>query len=593
MKNLFNRLFGHDNPIRLILFNIITCTIASLGLPLLIIMIVMGYGAKQIPSMLSIIAVVIVCIFIANRYNKLNLAAGIIVSAVTFVLLPMMFLSGGAIYSGMPVYFSLGTIFLFMLVEGTLFYVLLGIQIVVYALSFAFAFYHPDKVIPLGEEIDIYMDMFLAVVIVGIVCGIINKFTTGSYNRIITRAEEQNIALQESEKRAEQASAAKSDFLSNMSHEIRTPINAIIGMNEMIRRESDNKDISEYAIAVSNSANALLSIINDILDFSKIESGKMEIIYAKYDLFSLINDSYCMIQDRAKEKGLELSIECDENLPAYLNGDITRNRQIIVNLLTNAVKYTEKGSVKIRVSGDLVEFKTGDTLNLKVTVTDTGKGMKIDDQEKLFTKFQRLNLEDNQGIEGTGLGLSIVRMLCNLMNGDVSVESEYGVGSSFTVVLPQVIEDDAKVGKLKFGIGQGAKAETKYEPSFVNENATVLVVDDVKMNLIVFKKLIKNTKVNVDTAISGAECLEMIKDKKYDLIFMDHMMPEMNGIEAYRLMQEDKRHMNVDTPVIMLTANAIAGMEQEYLDKGFKGYLSKPIDPGKLETMIREYVKSE
>lgn len=385
------------------------------------------------------------------------------------------------------------------------------------------------------------------------------------------------------------ANQAKSDFLSNMSHEIRTPINAVIGMNEMILREAEDKQILEYAASVQSSSSALLSIINDILDISKIESGKIEIVNVDYELPSFLHDCYNMINDKAEQKGLEFQIHCDEKLPGMLHGDIIRIRQIAINLLSNAVKYTEKGKVDFFVSGELSE----QMLLLKFCVKDTGMGIAPEDMDKLFNKFERLDMKKNRTTEGTGLGLHLTKMLTELMGGTVAVESEYGKGSVFTVVIPQKCVGSSPIGKLDMGSFHARQAEYKHQSRFTAPDARILVVDDVEINLKVFVNLVKQLKMQIDTATGGEESIELACENKYDIIFMDHMMPGLNGIETLEKLQIMKENRNADTPIIMLTANALSGMKEMYLEKGFTDYLSKPIDGVKLEKKIEKYLPQE
>ncbi len=389
---------------------------------------------------------------------------------------------------------------------------------------------------------------------------------------------------------ARAANRAKSEFLSQMSHEIRTPINAIIGMNEMIMRESEDEQILEYADAVSNSAAALLSIVNDILDISKIEAGKMEIVAAQYEIASLAVDGYNMTVNRAEDKGLAFRVECDEALPVCLVGDMIRIRQIILNLLSNAVKYTESGQVILRMSGERTE---DGQFALLIQVEDTGIGMKEESLQKLFGKFERFDLKRNQGIEGTGLGMAITRQLVELMSGTIEVNSTYGKGSVFTVKLPQKIADATPLGTFDINKQRVDKNVKHNSRKFSAETARVLVVDDVGMNLRVFQNLLKRNKVCVNLASSGQKCLEMVASTQYDVIFMDHMMPVMDGIETFHKMQELDRNPNKDTPVIMLTANALTGMRGKYLEEGFTDYLSKPVSGEALENMLMRYLPKD
>ncbi|MBO5352095.1 MAG: response regulator [Lachnospiraceae bacterium] len=386
-----------------------------------------------------------------------------------------------------------------------------------------------------------------------------------------------------------QANQAKSDFLSNMSHEIRTPINAIIGMNEMILREAEQEQILEYAASVQNSSSALLSLINDILDISKIESGKIEIVKVNYELSSLLVDCYNMVVERAAKKGLEMQLHCEESIPNLLHGDVIRIRQVMLNLLTNAVKYTEKGKVDCYVTGEV----SGQQVLLKIAVRDTGIGISREEMERLFTKFERLDLRKNRNIEGTGLGLYITKMLTDLMGGTITAESEYGKGSVFTVVLPQKCVDSSPVGTIDLNSYSSGRVDQKYESCFTAPDAAILVVDDVEVNLKVFTNLLKQLKMKIDTAISGEKCIELACRNQYDIIFMDHMMPEMDGIVTLQKLKEHPENKNRNTPVIMLTANALSGMKEMYLEKGFDDYLSKPIDGIRLEKKIGTYLPQE
>lgn len=411
------------------------------------------------------------------------------------------------------------------------------------------------------------------------------------------KVEEQNkmlvLAREEAEtakQEAQDASRAKSSFLANISHEIRTPINAVLGMDTMILRESHEESIREYARDIQSAGNNLLSLINDILDFSKIESGKMEIEPADYELASLLGDCYNMIQMRARDKGLFFRMENSTSIPRRLNGDEVRIRQIVINFLTNAIKYTEKGDVVLSANWE----KTDDTsIKLIISVSDTGMGIKYEDQQRLFDSFQRFDLERNRKIEGTGLGLAISKQLVDLMNGKIYVESSYGRGSTFTVEIPQLVRDFEPIGDFQIQLQESAADGEEYQGNFKAPDAQILVVDDVPMNLKVICELLKSTQIRIDAVESGKECLRNISLKKYDIIFLDHMMPEMDGIETLKNMKWVAENKNSDTPVIMLTANAIIGAKDEYLNMGFHDYLAKPVKENELELMIRKYLPGE
>lgn len=410
-----------------------------------------------------------------------------------------------------------------------------------------------------------------------IVAGMVNSLITEQNHRLLDALRKEKRSQQE----AEAANMAKSSFLANMSHEIRTPINAILGMNEMILREEKDPAIRGYAGNIQASGNSLLSIVSDVLDISKIESGKLEIIPVDYEVNSLISDCCNMAAGRAKAKELELLVECADNVPMKLCGDETHIRQIIMNLLTNAVKYTEKGTVKLIVSGS---FNDGGFV-LKVDVSDTGIGIAEENLPQLFTQFQRFDLQRNRNIEGTGLGLSIVKRLCDLMSGTITARSVLGSGSTFTVELPQKVVDSTPCGGVNLNYSAGAEHE--YHHSFEAPEAKILAVDDLPVNLLVIANLLKETRIKIDTAGSGRECLDKCSQQKYDLILMDHMMPEMDGVQTFEKLHGDKSSPNFETPVIMLTANALAGMREQYMDVGFADYVSKPVRGAKLEEAIR------
>ena len=408
-------------------------------------------------------------------------------------------------------------------------------------------------------------------------------------------------------KDAEKSNAAKSEFLANMSHEIRTPINAVLGMNEMILRESLEardmlpeereeiikifSDICNYSGNIESAGNNLLSIINDILDFSKIEAGKMEITESNYKLSSVLNDVSNMISFKAKSKGIEYIVDVDETLPDGLYGDEIRVRQIITNLLNNAVKYTQKGTIWLSVN----ERKGEDdkVTNLIVKVKDTGIGIKKEDISKLFRKFERVDMENNSTVEGTGLGLAITGSLLDMMGGEISVESEYGKGSEFTVSIPQKIVSEEPIGNFREKFEKSISELKAPKENFHAPTAQILIVDDTVMNLTVARGLLKKTRVIIDTAMSGEESIELAKEKAYDLILMDQRMPSMDGITAMHHIKEDGNGLNAGTPVICLTADAVSGAREKYLSEGFEDYITKPIDSRALLDALLKYLPKD
>ena len=400
---------------------------------------------------------------------------------------------------------------------------------------------------------------------------------------------------------ADQANQAKSAFLANMSHEIRTPINAVIGMNEMILRECKDATIINYAQNAHAASEALLSLINDILDFSKIESGKMELVEETYQLDDLIKNLINMIKSRAEKKNLEFKVNVNENIPNELFGDSVRIRQVVMNFLTNAVKYTQVGSVTFNVEYDVytppnlvedtpVEDKM---ILLMFSVKDTGIGIREEDRSKLFKDFERFDNKKNKEIEGTGLGLAITSKLVNMMKGHILVESVYGEGSTFTVILPQKVMGTVLVGSFKEKLESAKPKKSEYKASFIAPDAKVLVVDDNEMNLLVATSLLKATKIQVDTALSGMSALKKMAEEHYDLIFLDQMMPSLDGIQTLKMAQKMEENKSRGVPTIALTANAISGAKEMFLREGFTDYLSKPIDTVALEKMLMEYLPIE
>ena len=394
------------------------------------------------------------------------------------------------------------------------------------------------------------------------------------------------MSVEQEKKVAIAASESKARFLANMSHEIRTPINTVIGMNEMILRENKDDTIKEYAINIKSASQMLLGLINDVLDTSKIEAGKLQLVENDYSLASMINDVVLGIKVRAEEKKLKLLLEIDESMPSVLKGDEIRIKQILNNLLSNAVKYTEKGSITFSAKG----VRDDNGFALKLSVIDTGIGIRKEDMEKLFDSFLRLELKKNRNIEGTGLGLSITKQLVDQMHGTMDVESEHGKGSCFSVQIPQQIIDDKAMGNLQQRYQSISTKENVAQEVFVAPDAKIMVVDDNKMNLKVMQALLKRTQIQADFATGGNQCLQMTREKKYDLILMDHMMPEPDGVQTLHMLREDAGNVNQNTKVIVLTANAIEGVREEYLKEGFADYLSKPVEVVKLEQTLAKHL---
>lgn len=436
---------------------------------------------------------------------------------------------------------------------------------------------------------------------------VINK---SRYERYIYAESVKELAdMQVAKEAADQANEAKSEFLANMSHEIRTPINAMLGMNEMILRESMAAEgqrasnsgntqavfsrIHDYSVNIDNAGNSLLSIVNDILDISRIETGNMRITENEYRLSTVLQDTWSMFSLRAAEKALVFSVDADPELPDVLYGDEVRIRQIINNLLSNAFKYTREGSVVLAVRRvPEAGQEDGDTIRLELSVKDTGVGIREEDMDKLFNKFERINLARNSTVEGAGLGLAITRNLLERMGGGIRVESSFGEGSVFCATLLQKIVSNEPIGDFRQAARRNLQAENRKETSFRAPDARILVVDDTRVNLLVTAGLLQDTEMQIDSASGGQEAIRLAEKTSYDLILMDQRMPEMDGAETMQRIRQGGGP-NVQTPFICLTADAVVGAREQYLDKGFADYLAKPVSGAKLKEMVAKYLPQD
>ena len=402
--------------------------------------------------------------------------------------------------------------------------------------------------------------------------------------------EKKNIELENAMIDARKASRARDVFLANMSHEIRTPINTMLGLNELILRESQDETIRGYALDIKQAGTILLSLVSDILDFSKLQSGKMELAEGTYDISSLLNDLINSVSVPLRKKKLRLILDIASDIPYKLSGDEVHLRQIVGNLLSNAVKYTQTGTVTLHLAWEKLEK---DELLLKIAVEDTGIGEKEKDMARIFETFNRLDMEASRKEEGTGLGLAVTHQLVGMMGGKLEVKSEYGKGSVFSFAIPQKIINPSPLGDFQEQYDKSVRNSISYREKFIAPLAKILVVDDNAMNLAVAQDLLRKTKLQIDVASSGGECLEMLKRKEYHLICMDHMMPVMDGVQTLQAIRAMEDNPSRNIPVIALTANAVVGAKEFYLNAGFEDYLSKPIEPEKLEDILIQYLPKE
>lgn len=529
-----------------------------------------------------------IALYLSVVKNKPTVAAMLDIILINMVVFPVLYFHAGGMNSGMPVWFVLELMMAFLVIKGKKSYIIYGINITILILILSISYKYPQTVTPLSDSVRVW-DVIHSVIVVSCIFGAIFKLQTYIYENQQKHLMEQEEKLRQTMEELKKANKAKSDFLANMSHEIRTPINAMLGMNEMILRENEQNNITTYAMNVQTAGQGLLALVNDILDFSKIESGKMEILPTEYDVAYLLKDCFNMVYMWAAEKNIQFRIKNNPDIPAGLYGDEVRIHQVISNLLTNAVKYTKEGFVELEIDWKPI---ANDDIWLIICVKDSGMGISRENQEKLFDFFQRIDEKKNRNIEGYGLGLTIAKQFVDLMKGSITVKSELGKGTTFSVMIPQKVTSREPVGDFSDKAEQMMYSGEKYQERFHAPDARLLIVDDVKMNLDVIKGLLKNTKIQMDFAYSGEEALKLVKEKEYHLIFMDDMMPDMDGIQTLHRMKE-MVHRNKTTPVIALTANAILGADEEYLQEGFADYLSKPVHVKSLENVLLRFLPKE
>lgn len=528
------------------------------------------------------LAAFIAALILTFKYRNTELSSTILGIALLFVALPVIFIRGGGVNSGSGVWMCLGIFYIFLMFTGKKLAVFLSLTILIDIACYFWAYINPDRVVELATPFEKYFDSIFAVLTVGITVGIVMKFQL----RVL---EKERQLTQEQKKELEIVGKSKDAFFASMSHEIRTPINSIIGLNELILREEPSDEIQGYAKNIQNASKMLLALVNDILDLSQLEIQKMELVEKEYEVADLLHEVVNLMQVRMEEKKLKFIIQVDKNIPSRLFGDERRIQQILLNILTNAVKYTEEGAVTFNCRFEKTE--DGNSY-LRFSVADTGVGIRKEDLEHLFDAFRRVDNAKNQRIEGTGLGLSITKQLLDLMHGEISVDSIYMQGSEFTVLIPQKVVNDELLGEFETLL-QHKRNSAHYTKSFEAPEARILIVDDDDLNRVITTKLLQDTKVQIDTASTAGECLEKTNSKYYNLILMDYMMPDMTGGELLREIRKQENGLCKDTDVVLLSANVLADKQHEYQRMGFDGLLEKPVDAARLEYEVLQHIPDE
>lgn len=576
-KKMFSeKLTFHERMNHMVLLLVFIASVIGTG------RIFLGADSRVLYALLAMCAVAGIAIYIAVSRRNIKLASWLLIIGTNMILFPIVFILSGGTQSGTPVWFVLGLVYIFLLFEGKSFFLAFALSALSFLLTYLVSYYRPT-LLPPSTRFYGFTDSFFTLLFVSCFIGILLKSQAMTYER------ERQIAEQQ-KREVEQMARSKDTFFANMSHEIRTPINTIIGLNEMILREDISDEIAENAINIQNASKMLLTTINDILDLSKLESGKMDIVPTRYEISSMFSDLVNLVWIRAHQKNLEFKVDIDPEIPSMLYGDEVRIKQVVTNLLTNAVKYTESGSVTLTAKCERI---AADQILLRISVQDTGMGIRKESLDDLFNSFKRVDETENRNIEGTGLGLSISKQLMDMMGGKLTVDSVYHKGSVFTIEVQQRIVNVRPIGALNFTAQRQLNRRARYKQTFIAPDARILVVDDNAMNLMVAVKLLRDTRVQVDTAESGKDALKKTAETAYHLILMDHMMPEMDGAATLRAIRSQIRGFCQKTPVIALTANVMSDAEQVYQNMGFDGYLAKPISTPLLEANLLQYLPHE
>ncbi|MCI2048169.1 MAG: ATP-binding protein [Lachnospiraceae bacterium] len=568
MCKIIQYLFGKERPFRQLLFNIISVIGFAGGLISFIVSLITKLPVLQDVIVFTALLVLILCIYLANAKGKLQLASTVIIVMITMLLMPAMFFTGGGVYSGMPSWFIMGMVFTFLLIEGKLCYILLALQGVIYTLCFLAAYYHREWVQPFPSESGVYLDAVQSMFVAAMVIGLIIRFQTNTYERMLRQSIEQNRQLEEAKDTAMRANSAKTQFLSHMSHDIRTPINGIIGMLDIAEDSPDDlKKQAECREKIRISSNHLLSLINDVLDISMVESGKVELSDEVFDIRTLVKDCIAIMGDTARERGISLEVQLGKIGHPYLYGSPLHLRQIIINIVGNALKYNQEGG---RVAVSLEETgSTEERAEMRLCVRDTGIGMSKEFLAHIFEPFTQADNGARTKYSGSGLGMSITKGFVERMGGTITVDSAAGVGSTFTVLLPfRISEEPARV------------EESKPESDSI-DGMEILLVEDNDLNLEIAQYMLEHAGAHVTCARNGEEAIRLFaasEEGKFDCILMDIMMPVMDGLEAARRIRALGRTDAGKVAIVAMTANAYVEDVKKTRDAGMDEHLAKPIE---------------
>lgn len=572
------RFFQETLPMKHKLFHMILTGGIAVGFIIALVRIAQGENLLFVGIVGLAELLMFILLWLTSKYKMYEVSFTILCFTVNFLLCPVAYFAGGGIYSSVPLWFIVGIIITFLLQEGKKLFVWLILEVVQYVSIFFVSFYWPQTV--WKDQNRGYLDIAVSTLIVAIVIGLFIKYQTETYQK----AQRETVLAKEE---AEAANNSKSSFLANMSHEIRTPMNAICGMADLLTEGNFSKEEMEYIRAIKRSGESLVKIINDILDFSKIESGKMGLEEDRYLFNPMLHDIINMIEIRLENKDIKLELDIDKNIPTELIGDEGKIRRIFINLMNNAVKFTEKGMVKLCLKWSRYDAQSG---VLSAKISDTGVGIRESDIDKLFEAFSQVDVKRNRQVEGSGLGLAICKEMIKQMGGSIFVESIYGEGSTFSFDLPQKIAKEEPSDYMNQPAGLGTEIK-KYETDFEAPDAKIAIVDDNRVNLKVADGLMKKFGFASEMFGNGYDVVEKLKrGAEYDIIFIDHMMPGMDGVETTKEIRNLGTEYAKTVPLIALTANAIKGVEKEFLEAGMDDYLFKPIKIDLLVDILKKWL---